>query len=460
MESLQSDLDRVQLESGQQEPAAAQQQVPDESESVSQQGESSDDEKGYESDPEKEVELMKLLEEKIAIHEQNLGLANEKTLNKIFKLLNLYIQHYKLDVMDELLAKVSVVCIAMGEGSVWFIKYIQMLGFCRWKQYRLREALELFLKQEKLVGDNSILCENIGHTYSSLGEYDKARESFQKGLQLLGPNGPPGREAGFLYGLGLATDRLGNTEEALPMLYKALDGYRKERIDPEGNPVDSSIHAKVQSSIGHLHEKLGDFEQAMKYFAEAVRVFRKCTGEAAVSPLTTTAMGNLGKLKLAVNDLEAAQPLLAGALEGEVNKDSFQVDDTFTMVNLVKELHTRPPTDGQALSLVQLHAKFAQYVDVLEKAIIRSEVFLETEKNGDVAALYKTIGEVLLLAGHNESAISVLSKAIGIFRKVTKMDCSGLIDGCNQLVTIAISMCEAASKVKGDGEAGPSSTGP
>ena len=78
--------------------------------------------------------------------------------------------------MDELLQKVnivsmfvgaerglqvSVVCIAMGEGSVWFIKYIQvrrttaathlslpdntllcgqMLGFCRWKQYRLREV--------------------------------------------------------------------------------------------------------------------------------------------------------------------------------------------------------------------------------------------------------------------------------------------------------------------------------
>merc|ERR1712166_631675 len=165
MESLQSDLERVQPES------------------VPQQGESSDDEKGYESDPEKEVELMKLLEEKIAIHEENLGLANEKTLNKIFKLLNLYIQHYKLDVMDELLQKVSVVCIAMGEGSVWFIKYIQMLGFRRWKQYRLREALELFLKQETLVGDNSILCENIGHTYSSLGEYEQARESFQKGLE-------------------------------------------------------------------------------------------------------------------------------------------------------------------------------------------------------------------------------------------------------------------------------------
>ena len=62
-------------------------------------------------------------------------------------------------------------------------------------------------------------------------------------------------------------------------------------------------------------------------------------------------------------------------------------------------------------------------------------------------------------AGHTETAISVLSKAIGIFKKVTKMDCTGLIDGCSQLVTIAISRCEGASKVKGDGE-GPSASSP
>ena len=186
---------------------------------------------GYESDPEFEVELMRALEAKVDHYEKTLGLAAEKTLRKAFRLLNLYIQHYKLDVMDELLAKVADTCTRCGKGSVWYIKYIQMLGFCRWKQYKLKEALALFLEQESLIGDNSILCENIGHTYSSLGDYEKAREYFTKGLALLGPDGAPGRQAGFNYGLGLAMERLGNIEGSLPLLEKALDGYRKDRTD-------------------------------------------------------------------------------------------------------------------------------------------------------------------------------------------------------------------------------------
>jgi hypothetical protein len=168
-----------------------------------------------------------------------------------------------------------------------------MLGFCRWKQHRLREALALFHEQEAIMGDNEILCENIGHTYSSLGDFDAAVASFQKGLYLLGVNGDPGRKAGFYYGMALAKDRLGScvfarcthaqaqahahspsssttsfwfvlflrpsvrrSEESIPLLHAALDGYRQERVDPSGNPIDSSIHAKVQMSLGHMHEKV------------------------------------------------------------------------------------------------------------------------------------------------------------------------------------------------------------
>eukprot|EP00656_Telonema_subtile_P006235 TRINITY_DN12862_c0_g1_i3.p1 TRINITY_DN12862_c0_g1~~TRINITY_DN12862_c0_g1_i3.p1 ORF type:complete len:440 (-),score=94.38 TRINITY_DN12862_c0_g1_i3:133-1452(-) len=401
--------------------------------------ESSDDEKGYESDPEKEIELMAILEAKIERYEASLGMDHEKTLNKIFTLLNLYIQHYKLDIMDKLLEKITDVC-SRDKTAVWYIKYIQMLGFCRWKQYRLKEALALFLEQESLIGDNSILCENIGHTYSSMGDYQKARESFLKGLTLLGPDGAPGRQAGFYYGLGLATDRLGSTEEALPMVCKALEGYRKERVDPQGIPVDSSIHAKVQSSIGHLQEKLGNNEEAMKMYTEAVRVFLKTTGPPLESPLTTTAMGSLGKLKLKLGDGEGAQPFLKHSLDGEVAKNAFQVDDTFGLVNLIKELHTTP-IDGKSMSLPELNVVFSQYVPVLEKAVERCQPLIKTAKNGDVAALFKTIGEVLLLAGHVELAISILSQAVMIFKEVTQIDCTGLIEGCNQLITIAVQMC-------------------
>ena len=74
----------------------------------------------------------------------------------------------------------------------------------------------------------------------------QARATFQKGLELLGAEGAPGRKAGFNYGLGLATDRLGDTEGALPLVCEALEGYRMERVDKDGKPVDSSIHAKVR----------------------------------------------------------------------------------------------------------------------------------------------------------------------------------------------------------------------
>lgn len=299
--------------------------------------------------------------------------------------------------------------------------------------------MALFLEQESLIGDNSILCENIGHTYSSLGDYEKAREYFTKGLALLGTEGPPGRQAGFYYGLGLATDRLGSPQDALPLLHKALEGYRKDRVDPQGNPVDSSIHAKVQSSIGHMHEKLGNMNEAIEFLTESARVFKKTVG--TESPLTATAVGSLGKLLLQKGDIQKAQPLLKEALEGEVAKDAFQVDDTFTMINLVKELHTQP-VNGRSPTLPELHAAYSQYVPTLEKAILRSEPLTTTNKKGDVAALYKTIGEVLLLAGHNDMAIPVLTKAINIFKGVTQIDCSGLIEGCNQLLMLAVQLSQ------------------
>jgi len=417
-------------------------------------GESSDDSSGYESDPEREVELMRALEEKVEIYSRELGLDAEKTLRKIFRLLNLYIQHYKLDVMDALLERVEQVCRARGKGSVWYIKYIQMLGFCRWKQYRLREALALFLEQEGLIGDNSILCENIGHTYSSLGDYEKAREYFTKGLALLGADGAPGRQAGFYYGLGLATDRLGSTRDALPLLHKALEGYRADRVDPQGLPVDSSIHAKVESSIGHMHEKLGDYEEAITWLTEALRVFRKTVGNE--SPLTATAVGSLGKLYLERGNVDAAQPLLKEALEGEVNKDAFQVDDTFTMINHIKNLHTSVPNT----TLASLHKAYAQYVGLLQKAVDRAAPLLKTPKKGDVAALYKTCGEVFLLAGENQIAIKVLTEAVAGFKETTQIDCSGLIDGCNQLLQIGMQMAQKEKENQGGRGSGAPPTNP
>ena len=148
-------------------------------------------------------------------------------------------------------------------------------------------------------------------------------------------------------------------------------------------------------------------------------------------------MGSLGKLHYGKGDMERAQPYLKEALEGEVSKDAFQIDDTFTLVNIIKDLHTKPGPSGRPPTLPDLHKAYSQYVDILDNAVKRTQEFLKGPKAGDVAALYKTIGEIFLLAGHNEKAIPILSLAITIFQGVTQIDCSGLIDGCNQLLMLA-----------------------
>ncbi len=64
--------------------------------------------------------------------------------------------------------------------------------------------------------------------------------------------------------MALAKDRLGETAESIPLLHSALEGYRQERVDPSGTPIDSSIHAKVEMSLGHMHEKMGNLPEAAK----------------------------------------------------------------------------------------------------------------------------------------------------------------------------------------------------
>lgn len=390
--------------------------------------ESSDLSDGYESDPEFEVELMGKLLAKVNKYKVELGMGHWKTLRKVFRLLNLYIQHYMLDKMDDLLLEFADTCKGKEMyGSTYYIKYIQMLGFCRWKQHRLREALALFHEQEHIIGDNEILCENIGHTYSSLGDYQSAIGSFQKGLHLLGNSGLPGRKAGFLYGIALAKDRLGQTEESIPLLREALDGYRKERIDPQGNPIDSSIHAKVEMSLGHMHEKLGSLDEAAKYMAEAVRVFRKCVGDG--NPLTHGALGALGDVKIAQKKFHEALPLYTEALTGEANKDAFQVDTVFKLLNSIKSIlteHPPPRAQGSAgeSNLSMIGKLFRPYLPVCRRIVNRCKPLVKSHKMGDAAATFKTIGEMYVLAGEYTGAVDLLNSAITIFGQVKQVDCT------------------------------------
>ena len=386
---------------------------------------------GYKSDVEKDMLQIDALKKEIEDYSINFGLKNDKTLRKIFRLLELYINHYKLIAMDELLQRISETCKELRNESTWYIKYIQMLGFCRYKQYRFREALKLFLEQESIVGGESdILCENIGHTYSSLGEYENAIRYFNKGILICGDNITPYRKAGFLYGLSLATDRLGDTSKALPLLHKALDGYS------QGSNYDETTIAKVKSSISHMHEKLRNIDESIRYSMESLKHFRKTVGNE--SPLTITAAGDLGKLWFKKHEYEHATPLLHEALIGESKKDAFQIDDTFNIIHTLKQLHMKHKVNGKEPTLHDLRSRFSPYLSHLQVSLSRAEKVVGTSnKHGDVAALFKVVGEVLILSGDYRASIPAFSKAIDYLKYVKNVDTSELTLQCQQLLAIA-----------------------
>ena len=257
-----------------------------------------DEDEAIISDPEESLAQEERLEQRLRLLKRKEGLSSDRTLKSAFKLMDCLIGQYKLNRTDEILAEVEAVC--QQRGGDWKIKYIQSTAFVRWKQYKFKEALKLFLEQQEIVGASAALCENIGHTYSSLGDLPKAEEYFERAIELL-KRGSYGNRGGIYMGLGLVRDRLGKTREALPILEQALDHYQKEHTKDHVQ-LDSSIIAKAHMSVGKAHEKLGEKAKAAEHMADALAIFRRTVGYD--SPLTANAMGALGKVKCELGKLK------------------------------------------------------------------------------------------------------------------------------------------------------------
>ncbi|KAL1495988.1 hypothetical protein AB1Y20_014625 [Prymnesium parvum] len=412
---------------------------------------SEDSENGILSDPEETLAQEERLEKRVEMLRAKYGLSHDKTLKQIFKLLDCLIGQYKLNRTEKLLEEVQEVC--QSAGSDWRVKHIQSLAFCRWKQYRFKEALALFLEQQAIVGASAALCENIGHTYSSLGDLPSAEQYFERAIELL-KVGSYGNKGGIYMGLGLVRDRMGKTKEALPILEQALDHYQKEHTK-DHQQLDSSIIAKAHMSIGKAHEKLEDLKQAASHMAEALRIFRRTVGE--TSPLTAHALGSLGKVRslMGPEHLKEAISLLRQALKLEIAKDAFHLETVWDLFTRLKDVHMgearerqqREQSTDQGSHLITLKAIYARYLPLVAQARARITSQHERDDIGTLAVFYKAVGELCMLAQDYNQGEELLNEALRLFALVPNFDCSGLIEGCKVLLSIAQSNQQSRPKL-------------
>eukprot|EP00668_Euglena_longa_P038688 GGOE01049744.1.p1 GENE.GGOE01049744.1~~GGOE01049744.1.p1 ORF type:complete len:396 (-),score=155.40 GGOE01049744.1:283-1470(-) len=367
-----------------------------------------------------QLQQEKALEAQVEELRRGPGLQDPKSLDVVFSLFDVWIGLYRLNKTDTLLQEVLPICEQVG--GQYHIKAIQMLGFCRWKQYRYAEALEQFHRMEGMMGPSSALCENIGHTYSSMGNLDKAEEYFELAAKLSPGEGKAGMEGnmgGILLGLGLVKERKGDIAGSLPVLQQALDWYKKKFATS-----DASLVAKAHMSVGKAHDLLGNPAEAEPHFQEALRIFEVTCG--ADSPLTAGALASLGRVQLAQGRRDSAQQHLKRALALEVSKDSVHLQTIFELLAKILDLHTTNPAGLD-------RAAFSQYVPLIADAA-RNMKAQGVPEDGDYGAFCKSAGEFCALGMAYPAAEGYLKRAIELFEPVTFPDCTGLLRTCRQLL--------------------------
>jgi len=392
-----------------------------------------------------EVRLEKLFAEK----RQERGLDDEETLQVFFKLFDMWIQLYRLNKASEVLEDVVPVC--RKRGGNLHVQGVQALAFTRWKQSEFKVALELFHEIEDLIGSSSALCENMGHTYSSIGQYKEAGEYFQRALDCVDAEQKLGKKvgdkAGTLLGLGIIEDRLGNFEKALEIVREAQRLFRDRSA---GKP--SSLIAKAGMSIAKILLKLAKTEQdeakkdameleAIERERENIELFEITCG--ADSPLTASALKGLGEALMRRNEFTEAQSNFAKSYLLEASKDAFDLVAVMEIHNSLFGAHMAALNNGQALE----RTKFREYMPAVDVALARVG---QMKQDANAGAYYKVAGELRAFAEQYAGSLKLLNDAITLFKESDEKCVAGLIQNCIDLKTF----CEgqvAAAIISGTG---------
>jgi tetratricopeptide (TPR) repeat protein len=391
-------------------------------------GSADDDEEGEGSDVEGVEDHQEALEEekqkeaKFFDTEKERGLEHPDTLAAFFELFDCWIKLYRLNKLTKQLERIVPICRKLG-GQLK-IKAVQADAFTKWKRSKFKEAVVLFHEMEDLVGKTAALCENIGHTYSSLGDYPKAEKYFSDALTCLQDpeqvlkNGE-GNKGGVLLGLGLIKERMGKINEALPVVRQAYDFYKRRAYLPGGQP---SLQAKAGMSCAKLHTKLKQYPEAEAMCEEAIQLFEQTCGED--SPLTAGAYHDFANILWEQRKTLPARRTAKRAYEIEIMKDAFDLMSVLQIHNILMDTHLKS-SDGKII-----RKDFQAYFPIAENTIRRVE---KLPQDGNAGVYYKAAGELHMWGASYARSKELLLLASALLSSEVTADCSNLVMECDAL---------------------------
>ncbi|CAE7206329.1 unnamed protein product [Symbiodinium microadriaticum] len=188
----------------------------------------------YMSGPQENLRILQSYE--VSFSEE--GFRDPKVLSGALDLAVAYLKNYAVDKADALYAATEPYC--MERGLPWDVKWLQDCATLRCKQQRQPEAAVLLEEVAKRTPPHPV----------SMRDHEKAQEYFLAAQQVAGHEEP---DKDDLWNMGIAKKHLGQYEEALPMLLKALEGWKAE--EPDDDVTIAKLHDTVGSGM-QLFERL------------------------------------------------------------------------------------------------------------------------------------------------------------------------------------------------------------
>ncbi|HEX2549609.1 MAG TPA: tetratricopeptide repeat protein [Gammaproteobacteria bacterium] len=301
------------------------------------------------------------------------GYENSHTLKAAFDYYSTLITQYRLTECDELLDQIFSHCIARGSWSMYYVMAIQARAFLRFKQHRYQESIAYFHEQIDLLGPNEKIYENMALAYSRVNQLDEAAKCYARAILMIREKPLEEQKFATLF-MGLSTV-LENSEDALTVLAASMDILKQIYDKPH------SLMAKTLSAMGDLHVKREEMSEALRCYAEAVKIFIDTCG--LETPLTSTALNKYGKTLLQNQQNTEAQKVFIDALNVWVKLDDATFDGNLVLEALMIFMDKK---NDEVLSVLPL----------LQNKILNNDKF---RKDLNMLCLLKFVYQIYILNG-------------------------------------------------------------
>ncbi|OLE52060.1 MAG: hypothetical protein AUG51_19905 [Acidobacteria bacterium 13_1_20CM_3_53_8] len=317
-----------------------------------------------------------------------------------------------------------------------------------WQENSLREALEKYAAAWKRwraisrLREASAAMEGSGDIYFTLGEYQRALDSFQLALNASRAGGDQSGELLALNNVGYAYVYLGENQKAIRYFETVLSTLRQRRRRSAVNEADW-YEAHALNNIGEVNYALGDFRGALNNFNRALAIWSQIPdrrGQALAHlnlGYTYSDSGDLPKAldhfgqtltlvrTVADRRLEALSLTALGTVHAFLGEQQKALDNHGEALALFRAIGDRQGTGVALNSIGQAYEDLNEPQVALDNYLLALNYYQKNGNRDSESVTRYYIGRVYHTLGDDENALAYYEQTIRLCREMGKRRAEG-----------------------------------